>query len=192
MIPDKAAFAFTAALVLAACAADGDMAAPAGFGFGGVATDSVSPYYTPSTVTYAVQGGTMPAVVIGNPFTGPEEPVDETVRAALRMPGWAPNARFVANPNAEAGKGFRVVLVLNPANPNLNANALCGVDPVATVSGGAFMIRAAFCQDALPLSSASIRGAAPSGRTDPAFTQAVAQAVNLIFPFAEPRTISVQ
>jgi hypothetical protein len=187
----KTAFALASALALAACAADGG-GMSSNFGFGSVATDSISPYYTPSTVTYAAQRGTIPIVIIGNPFTGPEQPVDVAIRDSLRMPGWAPNARFVPDANADAGKGHRVVMVLNPANPNLNPNALCGTDPVATVSGGPFMIRAAFCQDALPLSPAWVRRAAPSGPSDPAFTQAAAQAVNLIFPFAELQTISVQ
>jgi hypothetical protein len=184
--------ACAAALLLAGCAADGEQDGGTGFAFGNVATDSLSSYYSPSTVSYAVRDGTMPTVVIGNPFTGPEEPVDEIVRNAARMPGWTPNTRFVADANADAGKGHRVVVVLNPANQNLSPNAMCSVDPMATVTGGSYMVRTAFCQDALPLSTASIRRAAPAGRNDPAFAQTVAQAVNLLFPFVEQRTISVQ
>ena len=55
----KTAFALVSALALAACAADGG-GMSSSFGFGSVATDSISPYYTPSTVTYAAQRGTIP------------------------------------------------------------------------------------------------------------------------------------
>jgi len=44
---------------------------PARVGFGSISTDSISPYYTPSTVFYAPQLGTLLAVAIGNPFIRP-------------------------------------------------------------------------------------------------------------------------
>lgn len=161
-------------LVLAGCAA----------GAGTPVTDAtatLSPAYDPASVSRAARDG-LPTVVHGNPFALPREQAERLVLSTLRMPGWHRPAGFVADPNAGERRGYRLVVVFNPARPVGHGGACRDPRDIALGPGAATTrLHAAFCASERPLSHISGR-AALTGPDDPAFRELLAQALDQLLP----------
>ena len=161
-------------LALAGCAA----------GAGTPVTDAaatLSPAYDPASVGRAARDG-LPTVVHGNPFAMPRERTERLVLASLRMPGWHRPAGFVAHPDPGERRGYRLVVVFNPARPVGHGAACRDLGDIALGPGAATTrLHAAFCASERPLSHIGGR-ADLAGPDDPAFRRLLAQALDQLLP----------
>ena len=171
-----------AATLMGACADTGT-----GTFSGGRAGTTISPFYAPSLVSYVAQDGRFPLVVRGNPFGGvPQGQLEQTLHQRLRLPGWAPDARFARDANAETGAGQRLVVVFNPAGtPDLRA--VCGDVSAITLAGPAnqMTIRVGFCDGPQSMTDATWRAAPAPDDSSAAFIGAVNAAVAEALPFID-------
>ena len=168
-------------LVLAGCA--GGAATPVTD-----AAATLSPAYDPASVRRAARDG-LPTVVHGNPFAIPRAEAERLVLSTLRMPGWHRPARFVAYPNEGERRGYRLVVVLNPARPVGHGEACRDLRDIDLGPGAATTrLHAAFCVSERPLSHISGR-AALAGPDDPALGRLLAQALDQLLP---PRNFLIE
>lgn len=142
----------------------------------------VSAFYRPSLVTYAARDGTFPMVVHGDPFGLPAEQTGDAVRGVITLPAWAGRAEFVGSGDSSS---LRLVVIFNPANPNLTARAVCGdLGEVATnPPNGGLHALASFCRAGEWITNASVRGSRPDSAHDPAFTEFMDQVIFNALPF---------
>lgn len=175
-----------------ALSAAGGLLALAGCAAGGAtpvtdAAATLSPAYDPASVWHAARDG-LPTVVHGNPFAIPRGEAERLVLSTLRMPGWHRHARFVAYPDAGERRGYRLVVVLNPARPVGHGEACRDLRDIALGPGAATTrLHAAFCASERPLSHISGR-AVLAGPDDPAFSRLLAQALDQLLPPRNPLT----
>ena len=175
---------FTGTLLLAACAG-----APAGT-FSGTRGARISPFYAPALVSYVARNGTFPVVVRGNPFGGvPQAQLEQALHQRMRLPGWAPNARFTADPAAEAGTGLRLVVLFNPAG-TVGLRAVCGDLSGMAYTGPAnqMTMRVGFCDGPQSMSDVTLRTAPPPDETSAAFIGALNNAAAAALPFIDRNT----
>jgi len=172
------------AVFLAACAG-----APGGT-VAGSRGATISPFYAPALVSYVARDGTFPLVVRGNPFGGvPQARLEQTLHQRMRLPGWAPNARFTANPVAEAGTGLRLVVLFNPVG-TVGLRAVCGDLSGIAFSGPAnqMTMRVGFCDGPQSMSDVTLRTAPPPDETSAAFIGALNNAAASALPFIDRNT----
>jgi hypothetical protein len=154
---------------------------------GGVGGEYVSPFYSPSLVSYVAQDGRFPMVLRGNPFAGiPQAQLEQTLHQEIPTPGWAPRAQFVRNDNAEAGRGLRLVVLLNPVQ-NVDFRAICG-DLLGIGFAGPtnqITLRVAFCDNAQTMTDVTLRTAPSPDPTNPAFTGALSTMTSIALPFVD-------
>ena len=171
-----------ASLAIAACA-DTTASGIAG----SRSSNSLSPYYSPSLVSYEAQDGRFPLVVRGNPFGGvPQAQVEQTLHRDMRTPAWAPRAQFVRDERAEAGDGLRLVVIFNPVTP-IDFRGMCdNLDGIgSTGPGNQNTIRMAFCDGRQTMSDVAYRtGPAPTDQSA-AFIGAVNNAAARALPFVD-------
>ena len=165
--------AIAGALLLAACS-----------GMSSSVTDAfpdLSPAYAPTSVWYATKDG-LRTVVHGNPFGVPQADTDAAVIANLRMPPWHQAGRFVPFSKDGKRRGYRLVLVFNPARP-LSSGDACGDLSEIDVgpAGGMTRVRAAFCTRERPLSEIDAVVSA-TGPSDPEFKQLLADTIDQLLP----------
>ena len=172
--PIRALSAAGGLLLLAGCAAGG--ATPVTD-----ASATLSPAYDPGSVWRAARDG-LPTVVHGNPFAIPPAQAERLVLSTLRMPDWHRPARFVAYPSEGERRGYRLVVVFNPARPVGQGEACRDVRDIGLGPGAAATrLHAAFCASERPLSHINGR-AALAGPDDPAFGRLLAQALDQLLP----------
>ena len=165
--------AFAGALLLSACS-----------GVGSSVTDAfpiLSSAYAPTSVWYATKDG-MRTVIHGNPFSVPQAQANAAVLAGLRMPAWHQKGEFIEYPIDGRRRGYRLVLVFNPAHP-INFGDACGdLDEIGIgPAAGRTRVRAVFCSRERPLSQ--IDGAVTaSGLDDPAFRRLLADTLDQLLP----------
>lgn len=95
---------------------------------------------------YAVQKGSVVAVIAGNPFNIPKNRFDTAVRQAMRDNVSTGNARFVASGNSSTVPPYKVVVAFNP-RPGVSDDELCrqGAGAPTNPAGGSLSVRMAFC-----------------------------------------------
>ena len=89
----------------------------------------------------------VPVVIRGDPFAGQVANPNAVVAGVLRLPPGFPRAKFFQTASAEFGRGIRLVVVFDAANPNLNVRQLCrDLDSVEVAKPvGQVRLSAAFC-----------------------------------------------
>lgn len=154
---------------------------------GSRSSDSLSPFYAPSLVSYEAQDGRFPLVVRGNPFGGvPQAQLEQTLHRDMRTPAWAPRAQFVRDDRAEAGDGLRLVVVFNPVT-SIDFRAICGdVSGVgSTGPGNQTTIRMAFCDGPQTMSDVTYRFGSATDDQSATFIGALNNAVARALPFVD-------
>ncbi|MBM3503131.1 MAG: hypothetical protein FJX65_04580 [Alphaproteobacteria bacterium] len=147
-----------------------------------LAGSRVNSGYSDSLVIDLAQRG-IPTVVEGSLSGTTGEGLAERIRSMLRLPAYFASGRFVPGPR-EAGRGLRLVLIVNPDNPIQAGQRLCG-ETAGLASGGnpgRFVLIGAFCRDGAILSEVDIRESSVSGIDDPRFRRHLDQAMGLVFP----------
>lgn len=100
-----------------------------------------------SLVMNAASDGRIPVVIRGDPFAGNVSNPNSIVAAALRLPPGFSRASFVKTPQAEAGRGERLVLVFDAKDGNLDVRRMCRDLGAVEVGApdGRLRLAAAFC-----------------------------------------------
>jgi len=98
-------------------------------------------------VRYEASDGLVPVVIRGDPFAGQVANPSAIVAGVLRLPPGYPRASFIQTAEAENGRGSRLVVVFDAANPNLEVRLLClDLDRVEVAEPvGQVRVAAAFC-----------------------------------------------
>ena len=153
--------------------------APPGWGAAG---SKVNSGYADSLVIELASTRGIPTVVHGSVATLVGAPLVDRVRSMLRLPNYFSAGKFVAP--SDPVKGTRLVLVLNPDNPVLAGQRICGDVSGVPVGGNAarFVLIGAFCRDGSTLSEVDIRESAVTGADDPRFQRYLDLATTLVFP----------
>jgi len=101
-----------------------------------------------SLVRYEASDGRISVVIRGDPFAGQVANPNAVVAGVLRLPPGYPRAKFFQTANAEIGRGTRLIVVFDAANPNLNVRQLClDLDSVEVAKPvGQARLSAAFCE----------------------------------------------
>ena len=76
-------------------------------------------------VLHEASDGLVPVVIRGDPFAGRLDNPSALVVEPLRLPPGFPRASFIQTPEAERGRGGRLVLVFDAEDPNLEVHRLC-------------------------------------------------------------------
>ena len=96
-------------------------------------------------VRYEASDGRISVVIRGDPFAGQVANPNAVVAGVLSLPPGYPRTKFFQT--AEIGRGIRLVVVFDAANPNLNVRQLCldleSVEIAKPV--GQVRLSAAFC-----------------------------------------------
>ena len=123
--------------------------------------------YDPALVGHAIQGGHMPLAVYGQPFGVAS---GEAVAAALRLPGYLPQAPVQLDPKAAAGLGTRIVLLFDPA-VTADGRVACQAPQGGAGQGsaGGLSVRAALCVGDTAASTTFLTLPHASGPDDPVF-----------------------
>ena len=135
-----------------------------------------------SAVSYEAADRLIPLVIRGNPFTGTQEEAAAAIGSVLRLPpGW-PRASFASTPQAELGRGVRLVLVFNALDPRLAMRELCRNADAIEIAGraGTTRIMAALCIGPRLGRGASAGAAAPATMT-PEFRALLADILDGVF-----------
>ena len=176
-LPRRRARALLAAgglLVLAGCSGTGSTPV----------TDAVpilSPAYAPTALWHATRDG-LRTVIHGNPFAIQQAETERAVLSTLRMPSWHQRTQFVSYPSDGKRRGYRLVVIFNPADP-ISQSDVCGDLGEIPAGPSAAMTRlhVAFCVSERPLSY--IGGSAEvGGPDDPTFRQLLAQVMDQLLP----------
>jgi hypothetical protein len=170
-----------ATLGIAACAETGSGIV------GSRSSDSLSPFYAPSLVSYEAQDGRFPMVIRGNPFAGvPQVQLEQSIHRNTRTPAWAPRAQFVRDERAENGEGLRLVVIFNPVQ-TLDFRAMCGDLSSIGTTGPANQstIRMAFCDGRQTMSDVVYRTGPAPDEQSAAFIGAVNNAAARTLPFVD-------
>ncbi len=134
-------------------------------------------------VVYEASDGLVPVVIRGDPFAGQVANPNDIVAGVLRLPPGYPRASFIQTAEAENGRGSRLVVVFDAANPNLEVRRLCldldGVEVAAPV--GQVRLSAAFCVGARVARGAV--GSTPRPQAmNKEFKRFLARVLNEVFP----------
>lgn len=150
----------------------------------------LSDNYSPYLLNYAAKRGGMVTEIIGNPFDGSKDMIEQSVTQSFEDHHFGPELDFVATPTAQAtGEGreaYRVVVLFNPA-PNANSAKLCSDPgrPQAPASDRVSVL-AAFCTTDTRVSSAAGSVGGVSSPDDPAFRKLMEQVALELFPPRSP------
>ena len=144
-----------------------------------------------SAVRYEAADRSIPLVIRGNPFTGTQEDAVAAITSVLRLPpGW-PRASFASTPEAERGRGVRLVLVFEPRAPRIEARELCRNAEIETAEhAGTTRIFAAFCIGQKLSVGASVVGAAPA-TMNPEFNALLGSVLQNVSRLRTPRVGSI-
>jgi hypothetical protein len=132
----------------------------------------------PTTVAYNamfVRGmanrGDIPTELHGNPSGLADQGFADLLRRDLRLTQPFPDrALDVRYGPFRGGEGFRVVLVFNPSEPNVQASDMCGNKPIPTKGRQTQMyVLSAFCRGPIALSTFSSRVQTPESFDAPMF-----------------------
>ena len=135
------------------------------------------PAYSPQMVQYLASKGEVPVVLVGNGYGA-------DLLSRLQMPGYYPQARFVATDIARRRGGY-LVLIFDPKSVPGGGAACDSPNDVATGTSGLEMnVQAAFCQSGEVMSDAVLTLDRPSGAGDPALTGGLNQLLSVML---EPR-----
>lgn len=139
--------------------------------------------YSPSFPQYGARSGLLQVEVKGQPFPGADP---AAVAGALAPPIWL-QARPVLATSPQAGDGYRVVLVFNPAR-NLSGAAICrGDTPVTPPAAGApVRATAAYCVGDRYYSQVAGSGPAVTSAADPAFRRFGSHLLDTLLPVEQP------
>ena len=176
--------AIATAALAGACAAPGTCTSPFS---GGRTGATISAFYAPALVSYVAQDGQFPLVVRGNPFGGvPQAQLEQTLHQRLRLPGWAPDARFAHDPRADAATGQRMIILFNPGGA-VGLRTMCGDLSGIALAGPAnqMTIRVAFCDGPQSMTDVTWTTAPAPDDSSAAFIGAVNAAVAEALPFID-------
>lgn len=114
---------------------------------------TLSMIYDPVLVWHASHENGLRTVVVGGPFDGTASADHEKLRTMLRLPPWHQRAEFTIAPDTTVSRGYRLVLVFNPAAPLSFGDACENLDGVETLAPSSTVhLHAAFCSRDRPIS----------------------------------------
>ncbi len=151
-----------------------------------ITRDDHYPFYGPGLVQYVASKGTFPAVIIANPFGAGS---DAALLDNIELPGNFPPAPFAATTPQGRDDGH-LVMVFDPVAA-ASGHGACAAPAKQTAgkAGGAsatLRLQIAFCYDTEVVSEAFMEMPRPSGPSDQAFTQAMAQLLSVLLPSESP------
>lgn len=141
--------------------------------------------YSGGEFRYAVEGGELRVVVVGNPFGGDQAAFERAVTDAMRGRHWGPPVRFTTDPGPGAREAYRVVMVFNPPTTLIGERVCRGnpeeISPKAPEADETALF-AVFClsDGFLTQVQGTVRGA--TGFDDRSFRELVGQATQALFP----------
>jgi len=123
-------------------------------------TAQLSSYYTPNVVRYAARDGAMLVTVHGD-FGIPLKQAGRQIADNLSMPGWFPQAEFIAASPSSAPDEHRVVFIVNPMTLTVSGRHACAATkPLKTKSiAETVRIVGAFCAGSRVISEVTVSGA---------------------------------
>lgn len=141
-----------------------------------------------TAVRYEAADRSIPLVIRGNPFVGTQEEAVAEITSVLRLPpGW-PRASFASTPEAEQGRGVRLVLVFDALDPRTEARDVCRDTDAIEIAERVETARilAAFCIGPRLGGGASVVSAAPATMT-PEFAALLDKVLQNVFKLRSPR-----
>lgn len=182
----QTAFAALLSLLLAGCAY--------GAGSGSAVTAPAGPAvsYSPSMVRFALQDGEFATEIYGRPFRN-AAPSNEEIAAAMPSPAFFPPARLTTVPSTDGDMGrnnhYRLVFAFNPTGGLKPRNVLCRAPGSLSydMPGDTLRFQAVFCGGEEALASSFTRLPMPRDHKDPAFRNAVDQALYSMLPPRDPK-----
>ncbi|MDP6788613.1 MAG: hypothetical protein QF830_07215 [Rhodospirillales bacterium] len=136
---------------------------------------------------YAGAGRDFTAVIVGNPFSVPDETLGRIVTDAMQEHHFGAATRFTTTPSANARRKFRMVMMFDPP-VSLAGDTLCG--DVAALppprADGRLRLLAAFCAGAYlesEVAASMPRAATPDA---PAFNAMIGAVMRDLLPTRDP------
>lgn len=150
----------------------------------------LSDNYNPYLLNYAAKRGGMVTEIVGNPFQGNKDTVDQSVTETFRDSHFGPDVDFLATSSEQATgedrEAFRVVVLFNPA-PNANSAKLCSrTDRPQQPASERVRVMAAFCNTDTRVTAASGSVGGVASPDDPAFKSMMKQIALALFPPQAP------
>ena len=148
---------------------------------GTITRDDQYPLYSPSLVNYVAAKGSFPAVIVNNPFPGPDG--GKALLHNLKLPGFFTSASFVET-TPEARKDGHLVLLFDSAKAYPGSRAVCEApqDFANAKPEGTLRLQAVFCYNKEPISEAYLTTPRPASPDDPGFRQSLAQLMSSLLP----------
>ena len=148
-----------------------------------ITNDQIHGFYDPSLVQYVVSKGSLPVVVIANPF-GPDK--DFYLLNNIALPGYYPTT-VLSRILAEERDDGHLIMIFNPITSASGINT-CLSPPNKTTTSGSNSLKEnlhlliAFCYDKEIVSEAYLEIKHPSTPTDLDFKKAMTQLFNVLLP----------
>jgi hypothetical protein len=137
---------------------------------------------TRQALTERAEQGSVPAVVIGNPYAMDEGRLDGMVTDAMAAGISGLGVDFTTDPSGSAAAEPRLVVVLNPSGDPTGSAACRNPSPVRTLpAGDELRVLAAFCDGANALGSVEAHDTV-SGPTDRRFQRLLWRTASALFP----------
>ena len=145
--------------------------------------------YDPTIVWQATRHG-FQVVIRGTPFASTPAESNQRIVEALKLPTRFEPAPFILRENATVRSDYRLVLVFDPAPPELGFQDACGdLAKVALLAPSADIVTlsAAFCIGNRSITEVTAYGAPARDSSDLAFRTSLNQAIEDLLPNCGPR-----
>lgn len=151
-----------------------------------ITRDELHPFYDPDLVRYVAANGSIPAVIIANPFSAGQ---NQALLTTLPMPGYLPPTTLLPTTARDRDDGH-LVLIFDPVTAS-NGQAACAAPDRQTTAtnagpkaGNANVLRLqiAFCYDAEVVSEAFMEMRRLKALGDRNFSIAMAQLLSVLLP----------
>ncbi len=93
---------------------------------------TLSPVYDPALVWRAGHENGLPTILLGSPFTDKSLSDGNELQPMLRLPPWHQRTDFTLVSTATSRRGYRLVLIFNPASPLSFGEACEDLDGIET------------------------------------------------------------
>lgn len=157
-----------------------------------ITRDELHPFYDPDLVRHVAANGSIPAVIIANPFGAGQ---DQALLTKLPMPGYLPPTTLLPTTARDRDNGH-LVLIFDPVITS-NGHAACTAPDRQTAPPNAgpnagnsniLRLQIAFCYDAEVVSEAFMEMPRPKAPGDREFALAMAQLLSILLPAQNQRS----